>query len=134
MMGVLADEVRAAGGNVIGVIPDRWSRRSWPTRRSRTWHLLQLHERKALMADLATPSCRPAASARSMSFSRSSPGPSSSFHAKPIGLLNVNGFLRPAPRMDRPRHSRRVHQGEVSRRAPVDDEAERLLDALAGQR
>jgi uncharacterized protein (TIGR00730 family) len=54
LMGALADAVLAAGGEVIGVIPDSLMRREVGHRGVTRLHVVQtMHERKALMADLA---------------------------------------------------------------------------------
>lgn len=53
-MGALADSALAAGGEVIGVIPDSLLRREVGHRGVTRLHVVQtMHERKALMADLA---------------------------------------------------------------------------------
>jgi uncharacterized protein (TIGR00730 family) len=53
-MGALADAVLAGGGEVTGVIPDSLMRREVGHRGVSKLHVVQtMHERKALMADLA---------------------------------------------------------------------------------
>ncbi len=54
LMGAMADACLAAGGEVIGVIPDSLMRREIGHSRVTKLHVVQsMHERKALMADLA---------------------------------------------------------------------------------
>ena len=54
LMGVLADAVMACDGEVIGVIPDSLMRREVGHRGVTKLHVVEtMHERKALMADLA---------------------------------------------------------------------------------
>jgi uncharacterized protein (TIGR00730 family) len=54
LMGALADAALAAGGEVIGVIPDSLLRREVGHRGVTTLHVVEtMHQRKALMADLA---------------------------------------------------------------------------------
>ena len=54
LMGAIADSALAAGGQVIGVIPDSLLRREVGHRGVTRLHVVQtMHERKALMADLA---------------------------------------------------------------------------------
>jgi uncharacterized protein (TIGR00730 family) len=97
LMGVVADAVLAAGGEVIGVLPRGLFRREVPHR-----HLTELrevgsmHERKALMADLADGFI-------------ALPGGYGTFdelfeiitwaqlglHSKPIGLLDVADYFAP---------------------------------------
>jgi uncharacterized protein (TIGR00730 family) len=54
LMGAVADAVLGGGGEVIGVIPDSLMRREVGHRGVTKLHVVQtMHERKALMADLA---------------------------------------------------------------------------------
>ncbi|HET6936692.1 MAG TPA: TIGR00730 family Rossman fold protein, partial [Candidatus Angelobacter sp.] len=54
LMGALADAALAAGGEVIGVIPESLLRREVGHRGVTKLHVVEtMHERKALMADLA---------------------------------------------------------------------------------
>jgi uncharacterized protein (TIGR00730 family) len=54
LMGALADAALAAGGEVIGVIPDSLLRREVGHRGVTKLHVVEtMHQRKALMADLA---------------------------------------------------------------------------------
>lgn len=54
LMGAIADVVLAEGGEVIGVIPDSLMRREIGHRGLSKLHVVEtMHERKALMADLA---------------------------------------------------------------------------------
>ncbi|HET7872263.1 MAG TPA: TIGR00730 family Rossman fold protein [Terriglobales bacterium] len=54
LMGALADACMSAGGEVIGVIPDSLLRREVGHRGVSKLHVVEtMHERKALMADLA---------------------------------------------------------------------------------
>jgi len=54
LMGAMADACLAAGGEVIGVIPDSLMRREVGHRDLSKLHVVQtMHERKALMADLS---------------------------------------------------------------------------------
>jgi uncharacterized protein (TIGR00730 family) len=97
LMGALADAALAAGGEVIGVIPQELVERELAHARLTELHVVgSLHERKALMA------------ARSDAFA-ALPGGFGTFdelmeqltwsqlglHAKPVGLLDVEGYFRP---------------------------------------
>src|SRR4051795_10946355 len=54
LMGALADAVLAAGGNVVGVIPQQLVDREIAHRELTELHVVKsMHERKALMADLS---------------------------------------------------------------------------------
>jgi uncharacterized protein (TIGR00730 family) len=95
LMGVLADAVLQAGGQAWGVIPQALVDKELAHTGLTELHVVQtMHERKALMADLAD-----AFIALSGGF-----GTADEFfevlswrqlgiHAKPIGILNVSGFF-----------------------------------------
>lgn len=97
LMGAIADAVLAGGGEVIGVIPRDLFRREVGHRGLTQLHEVNsMHERKALMADLADGFI-------------ALPGGYGTFdelfeiitweqlgiHTKPIGLLNVAGYFEP---------------------------------------
>jgi uncharacterized protein (TIGR00730 family) len=97
LMGVMADTVLAEGGEAIGVIPRGMFRREIPHRGLTELHKVgSMHERKALMADLADGFI-------------ALPGGFGTFdelfeiitwaqiglHSKPIGLLDVAGYFAP---------------------------------------
>jgi uncharacterized protein (TIGR00730 family) len=115
LMGVVADAALAAGGRVVGVIPDPLASKEIAHPGLSELHVVAgMHERKALMAD------------RSAGFV-ALPGGVGTFeeffeivtwavlglHRKPIGLLNVEGYFDPlltllghavAERFVRPEH------------------------------
>jgi uncharacterized protein (TIGR00730 family) len=97
LMGVLADAVLAEGGEVIGVVPRGLFRREVAHKGLTELHEVEsMHERKALMADLADGFI-------------ALPGGFGTFdelfeiitwaqiglHTKPIGLLDVAGYFAP---------------------------------------
>lgn len=97
LMGVVADACLAAGGQVVGVIPQSMVERELAHRGLTELHIVgSMHERKALMAD------------RSDAF-LALPGGFGTFdelfeiltwrqirlHQKPVGLLNVAGYFEP---------------------------------------
>ena len=97
LMGVIADAVLAAGGEVIGVLPRGLFRREVPHRHLTELHEVgSMHERKALMADLADGFI-------------ALPGGYGTFdelfeiitwaqlglHSKPVGLLDVASYFAP---------------------------------------
>ncbi len=134
LMGVLADSVLAAGGEAIGIMPGAlFPREVAHAGLSRLYEVGSMHERKALMADLADGFV-------------ALPGGFGTFdelfeivtwaqlglHRKPIGLLNVTGYYDPLLALVRhtvsegfvkPVHARFV----LSAQTPVA-----LLDAFAG--
>jgi uncharacterized protein (TIGR00730 family) len=97
LMGVMADTIMAEGGEAIGVIPRGLFRREIPHKGLTKLHeVSSMHERKALMADLADGFI-------------ALPGGFGTFdelfeiitwaqiglHSKPIGLLDVAGYFAP---------------------------------------
>jgi len=97
LMGVMADTVLAGGGDVIGVIPRGLFRQEIPHKSlSQLYEVDNMHERKALMADLSDGFI-------------ALPGGFGTFdelfeiitwaqlglHNKPIGLLNASGYFDP---------------------------------------
>ncbi|HVA38840.1 MAG TPA: TIGR00730 family Rossman fold protein [Candidatus Dormibacteraeota bacterium] len=97
LMGILADATLAAGGRAIGVLPRGLFRREVPHAGLTVLHEVgSMHERKALMADLADAFV-------------ALPGGYGTFdelfeiitwaqiglHAKPIALLDVEGYFDP---------------------------------------
>ena len=97
LMGMIADAVLAAGGEVIGVLPRGLFRREVPHR-----HLTELrevgsmHERKALMADLADGFIAlPGGFGTFAELFEILPWAPFGLHSKPIGLLNVAYYFAP---------------------------------------
>ena len=97
LMGVMADTVLSGGGDVIGVIPRGLFRQEIPHKSlSQLYEVDNMHERKALMADLSDGFI-------------ALPGGFGTFdelfeiitwaqlglHNKPIGLLNASGYFDP---------------------------------------
>jgi len=97
LMGVMADTILAGGGDVIGVIPRGLFRQEIPHKSlSQLYEVDNMHERKALMADLSDGFI-------------ALPGGFGTFdelfeiitwaqlglHNKPIGLLNAAGYFAP---------------------------------------
>jgi uncharacterized protein (TIGR00730 family) len=97
LMGVLADAVLAAGGDVTGVIPQALVDRELAYHGCTTLHVTtSMHERKALMADLsegfiALPGGIGTLEEMFEIWTWAQLGD----HAKPVALLNVGGFYDP---------------------------------------
>lgn len=97
LMGVLADAVLQAGGEVIGVIPQALVDKELAHHGLTQIHVVAtMHQRKALMADLsdgflAIPGGFGTADELFEILTWAQLG----LHAKPIGLLNVAGFFDP---------------------------------------
>ena len=94
LMGALADAALAAGGEVIGVIPEALEHHELSNRRCTELHVVPgMHERKRLFTDLADGFVTLPGGVGTMdelweAVSWAQLG----YHAKPVGLLNAFGF------------------------------------------
>ncbi len=97
LMGVVADAVLAAGGEVIGVIPGHLSEREVGHGGLSELHVVgSMHERKALMARLADGFLAlPGGIGTLDELFEIWTWRQLGLHAKPVGLLDVDGFFRP---------------------------------------
>jgi uncharacterized protein (TIGR00730 family) len=133
MMGALADGGLAAGAEVVGVIPRELVERELAHDDLTELHVVDsLHERKALMAELsdafvALPGGFGTLDELMEQLTWSQLG----LHAKPVGLLDVDGFWRPlvalAQHMTDEGYVREADLASVAVAADADE----LLDALA---
>lgn len=94
LMGVVADAVLAAGGEVIGVIPHALMAREIGHTGITTMHVVDsMHERKARMADEADAFIAlPGGVGTFEELFEAITWTQLGLHAKPCGLLNVDGF------------------------------------------
>ncbi len=94
LMGVLADAALAAGGEVIGVIPQALSHSEIAHPGITRLHVVEsMHERKALMADLSSAFVAlPGGYGTMDEFCEILTWRQLRIHDKPIGLLNAAGF------------------------------------------
>ena len=94
LMGVVADAMLEAGGEVIGVMPHALIAREIGHRGLTTMHVVDsMHERKALMADLADAFVAlPGGVGTFEEMFEAITWTQLGVHAKPCGLLNVDGF------------------------------------------
>ena len=97
IMGVLADAVLAAGGEAVGVIPQGLVDQELAHDRLTRLHIVaSMHERKALMADLADGFLAlPGGYGTLDELFEIVTWKQLHLHAKPIGLYNVAGFFDP---------------------------------------
>jgi uncharacterized protein (TIGR00730 family) len=97
LMGVLADAVLAAGGEVAGVIPQALVDKELAHSRLTELHIVgTMHQRKALMADRADAFVAlPGGFGTCEEFFEVLTWAQLGIHDKPIGLLNVAGFFDP---------------------------------------
>jgi len=132
LMGALADAALGAGGEVIGVIPEHLVNKELAHRGVDLRIVHSMHERKALMADLADAFIAlPGGYGTLEEFCEVLTWSQLGLHAKPCGLLNVDGYYDSLLGL----FDHAVAEGFV--RPPsrdivlVDDQAARLLDRLA---
>lgn len=94
LMGVLADAVLAAGGRVIGVIPQALVELEIAHRGLTELHVVDnMHQRKALMFDLADAFVvAPGGLGTLEEAFETLTGAQLGYHAKPVAFLNVDGF------------------------------------------
>jgi uncharacterized protein (TIGR00730 family) len=97
LMGVLADAVLAAGGEVVGVIPQALVDRELAHRRLTELLVVEtMHQRKALMADRADAfAALPGGFGTADELFEILTWAQLGLHAKPVGLLNVASFFGP---------------------------------------
>lgn len=101
LMGVLADTVLAAGGRVIGVIPEQLMARELGHTGIQDLRIVKtMHERKALMAELADGFIAlPGGIGTYEEFFEVLTWAQLGIHDKPCALLNVDGFYNPVLRL-----------------------------------
>jgi uncharacterized protein (TIGR00730 family) len=94
LMGVIADAVCAAGGEVIGVIPEALRAREHDHQGITELHVVKtMHERKAMMANLADGFVTlPGGIGTFEEMFEAWCWSQLGYHNKPVGLLDVGGF------------------------------------------
>jgi len=133
LMGVLADAARGAGAEVVGVIPQAMVARELAHEGLTDLRVVgSMHERKALMAELADAFVAlPGGLGTLDELFEVWTWAQLGLHARPIGLLDVDGFFQPliahldralAEGFVRPQHREMV---------AIESEPERLLDRLS---
>lgn len=94
LMGQLADATLAAGGKVVGIIPQALVEREWAHKGCSELHVVDtMHERKRLMAERADAFLAlPGGIGTFEEFFEVWTWRQLGYHDKPVGLLNVNGY------------------------------------------
>lgn len=94
LMGIIADEVMRLGGEVVGIIPDSLEQREVGHRSITELKVVgSMHERKALMAELADGFiAMPGGIGTFEEFFEILTWAQLGFHEKPCGILNVTGY------------------------------------------
>jgi uncharacterized protein (TIGR00730 family) len=133
LMGVLADEVLSRGGHVIGVIPRHLVDRELAhTGATELRVVASMHERKALMAELADAFVAlPGGIGTLEELLEITTWAQLGLHNKPIGLLNVCGYYRPLLAMLAAAAQEGFLLPENQQLITVAQDAESLLDRLA---
>ncbi|MGK2911068.1 MAG: TIGR00730 family Rossman fold protein [Sphingobium sp.] len=95
LMGAIADAACAAGGEVIGIIPEALRAREHDHQGISELHVVQtMHERKALMAKLADGFvCLPGGIGTLEELFEVWTWAQLGYHEKPCGLLDIGGFF-----------------------------------------
>lgn len=133
LMGVIADAALAAGGEVIGVIPQALAHRELAHAGVTTLHVVDsMHTRKATMAELADAFIAlPGGVGTFEEFFEAVTWTQLGLQRKPCGLLNVNAYYSPlAAFIDSAVTEgfiKPVHRAAIV----VDSDPARLLDTLA---
>lgn len=132
LMGVVADAVMEAGGEAAGVMPKALLEKELGHQRLTDLHVVgTMHERKALMADLADAFVAlPGGYGTFEEFMEVLTWAQLSLHEKPCGLLNVAGFYEPLVNL----FDRAVEEGFVRADhrslALLEEDPQKLLDLL----
>ena len=132
LMGVIADAAIAAGGEVIGVIPQALKDREIAHTGVRDLRVVDsMHTRKAMMAELSDAFiAMPGGVGTFEEFFEAITWTQLGLHRKPCGLLNVGGFYTPLVAFI----DQAVSEGFIKpvhrRMIVVDDNPERLVNTL----
>ena len=97
LMGIVADATLATGGRVIGVIPKALVEKEWAhTDCTELYVVDTMHERKRIMAEHADAFLTlPGGIGTLEEFFEVWTWRQLGYHAKPVGLLNLNGYYDP---------------------------------------
>ena len=132
LMGALADGALAAGGEVVGVIPQALVDRELAHPGLSELHVVgSLHERKATMAELADAfAALPGGFGTLDELLEQLTWSQLGLHAKPIGLLDVEGYWRPLIALARHATDEGFVRAVDLAAIAVAEDAEALLAAL----
>ena len=94
LMGLVADATLAAGGRVVGIIPQALVEREWAHKGCTELHVVDtMHERKRMMAERADAFLAlPGGIGTFEEFFEVWTWRQLGYHDKPVGLLNLNGY------------------------------------------
>jgi uncharacterized protein (TIGR00730 family) len=133
LMGALADAVLAEGGHVIGVIPQALVDREVAHTGLQDLRVVSsMHERKALMSDLADGFiAMPGGWGTLEELFEVLTWGQLGLHRKPCGLLNVDAYFDPLLAFLRHAFDEQFVRAEFERMLLVSDSPEMLLDCFA---
>jgi uncharacterized protein (TIGR00730 family) len=94
LMGIVADATLAAGGRVVGIIPQALVEKEWAHKNCTELHVVDtMHERKRMMAERADAFVAlPGGIGTFEEFFEVWTWRQLGYHDKPVGLLNLNGY------------------------------------------
>ena len=136
LMGVVADQVLALGGQVVGVLPEKLRDREVGHKNLTELHIVStMHERKAMMANLsdyfiAIPGGIGTLEEIVEVFTWAQLG----LHAKPCGILNINGFYDKFHELLLSMSQEGFLSEQQYRSLIFDNDPERLLDTVMRQK
>ncbi len=133
LMGRVAEAALGAGGQVVGVLPQALEVRELAHRSLSELHVVgSMHERKALMADLADGFIAlPGGLGTLDELFEVLTWAQLGIHEKPIGLLNAGGFFDPLLAMVDQFVAQGFVDAEVRGALAVHEDPATLIDALA---
>jgi len=132
LMGTVADAALAAGGRVVGVIPQALMDREVGHGGLAEQHVVQtMHERKQLMATRADAFVALPGGIRTLEeLYEGWAWQQLGYHDKPVALLNVDGYYDSLLEFTRVSHARGFVSDAQFNALMVDDDAARLLTRL----
>ncbi len=135
LMGVLADAVREAGGETIGVIPRSLVERELAHGSLADLRIVEtMHDRKALMAALSDGFiAMPGGFGTLDELFEILTWAQLRFHDKPIGMLNVNGFFDPLLAWIERSIAEDFVKAKNRDLLMVESDVEKLLDRVCGR-
>ncbi len=136
LMGEVADATLAAGGEAIGVIPEALVARELAHRSLTDLRIVaSMHERKSLMADLSDGfMALPGGFGTFEEFCEVVTWTQLGLHAKPCGLLNVDGYYDPLLALFDAGVSERFIRPENRAIVLADEDPQSLIEALLASR
>jgi uncharacterized protein (TIGR00730 family) len=135
-MGAVADGALAAGGEVIGVIPGGLFDREVPHNGLTELRVVaDMHERKATMAELSDGFLAlPGGAGTLEELFEVWTWAQLGLHAKPIGLVDTDGFYQPLLRMVEHMVEEGFLRADYRDMVAVNPDPTKLLDGFAGYR